>query len=80
MLGRERIFEHFSKENGTKVLIYRLNYAIDLHYGVLLELAQTIMNEEPIDVTMGHVNVIWQKDACEIAIKCLFETTSPLTL
>lgn len=79
-LGRERIFEHFSKENGTKVLIYRLNYAIDLHYGVLLELAQTIMNEEPIDVTMGHVNVIWQKDACEIAIKCLFETTSPANI
>lgn len=60
-LGRERIFEHFSKENGTEMTIFRLNYAIDLKYGVVSELARTILDDEAIDLTMGHVNVIWQK-------------------
>jgi nucleoside-diphosphate-sugar epimerase len=67
-LGRERIFEHFSHKYQIPMMIYRLNYAIDLRYGVLLELAKSIKAGKPIDVTMGHVNCIWQGDANVIAI------------
>ncbi|WHY22267.1 NAD-dependent epimerase/dehydratase family protein [Paenibacillus sp. G2S3] len=76
-LGRERIFEHFSHENGTPMFIYRLNYAIDLRYGVLLELARSVREGLPIDITMGHANVIWQGDANEIALRALLRCSSP---
>lgn len=76
-LGRERIFEHFSHVNNTPVLIYRLNYAIDLRYGVLLEIAKAAKNRKPINLSMGYVNVIWQGDANQIAIRCLRLCTSP---
>lgn len=79
-LGRERIFEHFSKENGTKVTIFRLNYSIDLKYGVISELGQSILAGEAIDLSMGQVNVIWQKDACEMAIRSLFVASSPANI
>jgi len=70
-LGRERVFEHFSHQYGTPVLVYRLNYAIDLRYGVLLEIAKSVKEGRPIDVSMGHFNCIWQGDANEIAIRSL---------
>lgn len=76
-LGRERIFEHFSHKNGTPMFIYRLNYAIDLRYGVLLELARSVRKGLPIDITMGHANVIWQGDANEIALRALLRCSSP---
>ncbi len=76
-LGRERIFEYFSELNKTPTFIYRLNYAIDVRYGVLVELALAIKNREAIDLSMGHVNVIWQPDACEVAIRALNHTTVP---
>ncbi|MEK4347643.1 NAD-dependent epimerase/dehydratase family protein [Paenibacillus sp. FSL P4-0184] len=76
-LGRERIFEHFSHKNGTPMFIYRLNYAIDLRYGVLLELARSVREGLPIDITMGHANVIWQGDANEIALRALLRCSSP---
>ncbi|WP_375105379.1 NAD-dependent epimerase/dehydratase family protein [Paenibacillus sp. RS8] len=76
-LGRERIFEHFSHKNGTPMFIYRLNYAIDLRYGVLLELARSVRDGLPIDITMGHANVIWQGDANEIALRALLRCSSP---
>jgi len=76
-LGRERVFEHFSVKNGTKMLLYRLNYALDLRYGVLLEIAKKVVFEKPIDLSMGHVNVIWQGDANEYAIRCLLHCESP---
>lgn len=76
-LGRERIFEYFSKTAGTPVLIYRLNYAIDLRYGVLHEIARSVHEERPIDLTMGYVNVIWQGDANEIALRSLNLCKSP---
>src|SRR4051794_13033385 len=59
-LGRERIFEHFSRSMNIPVSIIRLNYAIDLRYGVLADLARRVWAGEEIDVSMGHVNVIWQ--------------------
>jgi nucleoside-diphosphate-sugar epimerase len=76
-LGRERMFEHYSHKNGTPVLIYRLNYAIDLRYGVLLEIAKSLKAGRPIDLAMGHFNCIWQGDANEIAIRSLLVTQSP---
>lgn len=76
-LGRERVFEHFSLKNKTPMLNFRLNYAIDMRYGVLLEIAQSVHNKQPIDLRTGHVNVIWQGDANEIAIRCLLKTSSP---
>ena len=76
-LGRERIFEYFSKNNGTPVLIYRLNYAIDFRYGVLLEIAKAVKSQKPIDLSMSHVNIIWQGDANQIAIRSLKYCSSP---
>ncbi len=76
-LGRERIFEYYAKSHGTPVLIYRLNYALDLRYGVLNDIGQKIWNEQPIDLSMGYVNIIWQGDANEYAIRSLLHCTSP---
>ncbi|MOA18540.1 hypothetical protein D3C78_1388640 [compost metagenome] len=59
------------------MFIYRLNYAIDLRYGVLLELARSVREGLPIDITMGHANVIWQGDANEIALRALLRCSSP---
>jgi len=76
-LGRERVFEHFSIKNETKMLLYRLNYALDLRYGILLEVAKSVKNEIPIDLSMGFVNVIWQGDANEYALRSLLHCESP---
>lgn len=70
-LARERMFQFGSMTYGTPILIYRLNYANDVTYGVLLELAKAVKDNRPIDLSMGHVNVIWQKDANEWALRCL---------
>ncbi len=79
-LGRERIFQHFSQRDQTPMLIYRLNYANDVKYGVLLEIAKSVWQETPVDVTMGNVNVIWQADANEYAIRSLLHCSTPPTL
>lgn len=76
-LARERVFEHFSRRFGTPVVIYRLNYAIDLRYGILLDVAQQVAAGAPIDLTMGSVNVLWQGDANAIALRCLGHVESP---
>lgn len=76
-VGRERVFTHYSKLNGTPMLMVRLCYAIDLRYGVLLDLAQKIWNGEPIDVRMGATNVIWQGDANARVIQGLCHVSSP---
>ncbi len=76
-IGRERVFSHFSREYGTPVCFYRLNYAIDLRYGVLVDLATKVQNEEEIDLATGHVNVIWQGDAVARAIECLSHCSIP---
>ncbi len=76
-LGRERIFEHFSAQFGTPMTILRLNYAIDLRYGILLDIAEKVYAEEPISLEMGHVNVIWQRDANAVALQSLAHCQTP---
>lgn len=76
-IGRERIFQFASSERGTSVCIYRLNYAIDFRYGVLLDLAEKVRDGRPVDVTMGHVNLIWQGDANARALQSLELASAP---
>ena len=76
-VGRERVFELYAERFGTRVAIVRLNYAIDLRYGVLVDIATKVKNGQPVSVDMGFVNVIWQGDANRIAIECLPHATVP---
>ncbi|MDG0793580.1 NAD(P)-dependent oxidoreductase [Cohnella ginsengisoli] len=76
-LGRERIFEYHSHKYGTPMTMFRLNYAIDMRYGVLLELARAINEGRPIDLTTGYANVIWQGDANAMALRSLAIASSP---
>lgn len=79
-LGRERMFQYFSSMNNTPLLMYRLNYANDVSYGVLLEIALAVRDEKPIDLSMGHFNAIWQADANEIALRSLHHCSVPSKL
>jgi hypothetical protein len=69
------MFTYFSHE--IPVLLFRLNYAIDLRYGVLYDLAQKVLNGEAIDLAMGHVNILWQGDANAQALRSLPLCASP---
>jgi nucleoside-diphosphate-sugar epimerase len=76
-LGRERMFEYFSRRHGTPVAILRLNYATEMRYGVLVDLARKVLRREPLDLTMGYFNVIWQADANAMALAALEHVSSP---
>ncbi len=76
-LGRERVFEFFSLECGTKCLIFRLNYAVDLRYGVLVDIARKVYDGRAVDLTVGHFNAIWQGDANSYALRSLELCESP---
>jgi nucleoside-diphosphate-sugar epimerase len=76
-IARERIFEYYSRRARTPVALIRLNYAVDLRYGVLLDIAQKVYAGEPINVTMGYLNCIWQGDANEFILRSLPLTSSP---
>jgi nucleoside-diphosphate-sugar epimerase len=76
-LARERMFEYFSRARGTPTAIYRLNYAVELRYGILLEVALKVWEGRPVDLRMGYVNVLWQGDANAIALRMLRSGDSP---
>jgi nucleoside-diphosphate-sugar epimerase len=76
-VGRERIFEHFSRTNGTKMTILRLNYAVELRYGVLLDIALRVNAGQPVPLSMGYLNAIWQGDASAMSLESLVYATAP---
>jgi len=76
-LGRERMFEHVSDAHGTKVALIRLNYSCELRYGVLVDLALKVWAGQPIDLTMGHFNVLWQADANAMSLAAFAVCGSP---
>ena len=76
-LGRERMFDYFAQHDGTKVLQFRLNYAAELRYGIVHDVATKVWNGAPIDVSMGHVNVVWQGYVCNVALRSLGLAESP---
>lgn len=76
-LGRERMFEYGSQAFGTPVALIRLNYAVELRYGVLVDIANKVLNEEPIDLSMGYFNVIWQGDMNTMVLRALSHCNSP---
>jgi nucleoside-diphosphate-sugar epimerase len=77
VLGRERMFEHFSVEMTMPIVQLRLNYATELRYGVLVDIARQVASEEPVDLTTGWVNVIWQTEANAMALESLLHAASP---
>lgn len=77
VLGRERMFQYGSERYGTVAVLLRLNYAVELRYGVLAEIARNVYEQRPISLAMGHVNVIWQGDANSIALRSFSLCASP---
>lgn len=76
-VGRERVFEDAAARWGTRISIIRLNYAVDLRYGVLVDIAQKLLRDEAIDLQMGYVNCIWQGDANAMALRALPLSSAP---
>lgn len=79
-LGRERVFQYFSSTMGTPVCILRLNYAIDLRYGVLRDIADKVGKEEPVDLGSSHFNCIWQGDVLAQTLRSFDLCSSPATI
>jgi nucleoside-diphosphate-sugar epimerase len=76
-LGRERMFEHFSRVHKTPCALIRLNYATELRYGVLVDLAKRVLAEDTIDISMGNLNAIWQADANSMTLAAFDHVSSP---
>ena len=76
-LGRERVFEHFSREKGTACVLFRLFYAVDLRYGTLVDIARHVRDGEAVDLGVGRVNAIWQGDANAYAWRALALCATP---
>jgi len=77
VLARERVFEHASLARATPVLLLRLNYAVELRYGVVLDVAKRVWEGRPVDLSTTHVNVIWQADANRVALRALERCATP---
>ena len=76
-MGRERMFAFFSEKFGIPVSIVRLNYAVEMRYGVLVDIAQKVLAGQPVDLTMGYFNVIWQGDCNAMTLRCFDHVSSP---
>ncbi len=76
-MGRERMFLYFSEKFNIPLSIVRLNYAVEMRYGVLVDIAQKVLAEQPVDVTMGHFNVIWQGDSNAMTLGCFDHVATP---
>jgi NAD dependent epimerase/dehydratase family len=76
-LGRERIFEHFSRTENIQMSILRVYYSIELRYGLLMDLAQLVLAGKPVPLSMGHFSAIWQADACAMSLQSLSHAASP---
>ncbi|MBE1585731.1 NAD-dependent epimerase/dehydratase family protein [Nonomuraea angiospora] len=76
-LGRERVLTHFSETYGTPLSLVRLNYAVELRYGVLIDLAQKVLAGDPVDLSTGQVNVVWQGYANEVTLRSLALASAP---
>jgi dTDP-4-dehydrorhamnose reductase len=76
-VARERTFEYYSRRNGTRIVQIRLNYAVELRYGVLVDIAERVHAGQPVDVAMGYFNCIWQSDANEMILRALDLAESP---
>lgn len=76
-LGRERVLAHSAARHGTPMAILRLNYAIEPRYGVLRDIADKVKSGVSVDLAMGHVNVIWQRDANAVALRALAHCAVP---
>lgn len=80
VLARERMFEFFSARHGTRVCLLRLNYAVELRYGVLRDIGIRVFEGRPVNVSMGHVNAIWQGDANSVCLRSFALCESPLAV
>jgi nucleoside-diphosphate-sugar epimerase len=78
-LAREEAFTAAARDHGTRVVLVRLNYSVELRYGVLVDIAQKVAREQPVDVTMGYLNAIWQRDAIAHVIHAAELATSTAT-
>ncbi len=76
-VGRERMFEYFSRIHNTRITVLRLNYATELRYGVLLDIALQVQSGRPLRISMGYLNAIWQADASAMSLQSLACATSP---
>jgi hypothetical protein len=77
VLGRERVFQYWAERQHTLGVLFRLNYAVEMRYGVLLDVAHKVWAGQPIDLSMGHANIIWQGDANAYALRALSLATDP---
>jgi nucleoside-diphosphate-sugar epimerase len=80
VLARERVFEYYSARNGTPIVLLRLNYAVELRYGVLVDIGTRVYERKPVPIGTGYANVIWQGDANSVCLRSLPLCASPPAL
>ena len=76
-LGRERMFEYGSAQWGTPGVILRLNYAVELRYGVLVDIGLAVFEKRPVNLAMPRVNVIWQGEANSWCLRSFAHCQTP---